>query len=294
MNITTAPVIESIRPKAEFLQRFFGEDVVAVETHKEIISTGVQLHYADVMISPAQDQPEEIAFLNFYPVDEGKHYLQLSFLPESNAKSDDDSYRVIQMVFNPAFFCQWSNGLICKKQPFRFDRSTEQAFALNGQSREALEVLMKPGNEADDFIHALRRQEAAIALLRHALEAFLVPDEANRLPACSFLSNSGERDKVLDAQRIIMEHLDRPLTIKELSREAGMNECYLKKGFKAMFGKTIHEFQQFQRIERSKELLLQGNMSINEVAFKMGFGSASHFSTSFKKIAGMKPCELLG
>ena len=95
------------------------------------------------------------------------------------------------------------------------------------------------------------------------------------------------------AEQIIMNSLDQPLTIKELSKQVGMNECYLKKGFKAMFQKTIHEYQQHQRIEHSKNLLLQGGLSVNEVAFKMGYNSASHFSTTFKKIVGMKPCDVL-
>jgi len=281
------------RPQPAFLQRFLGEDAVTADMNSTTISNGVQLYFADVLLCPIQDEPEEMAYLNFYPVEDGNYYLQLSFLPECNQGKTNDSYRVAQLVFSPSFFQQWPNGLICKKQPFRFDRSAEQAFTLNASCQESLDILLNNVGKADDFVSALRKQEGAIALLRYALEAFLVPDEANKLPACSFLSNSSERDKVLETQKIIMDNLDHPLTIKELSREVGMNECYLKKGFKAMFGKTIHEFQQFQRIERSKELLLQGNVSINEVAFRMGFGSASHFSTSFKKIAGMKPCELL-
>lgn len=280
------------RPKAEFLQRFLGDDAVTAEISSAAISAGIYLHYADVLLCPSQDEPEEMAYLHFYPVADGNYYLQLSFLPECNQKAEE-SYRVAQLIFHPAFFNQWPDGLIAGKQPFRFDRCTEQAFTLNAQGRESLEALLKENTGSDDFIQSLRRQEMAISLLRFALEAFMVPDEANKLPACSFLSNNSERDKVLETQRIIMENLDRPMTIRELSREVAMNECYLKKGFKAMFGKTIHEYQQFQRIERSKELLLEGNCSINEVAFKMGFGSASHFSTSFKKIAGMKPCELL-
>jgi AraC-like DNA-binding protein len=280
------------RPKAEFLQRFLGDGAITADMQSADISTGIELHYADVLLCPSQDAPEEMAYLHFYPVEDGNYYLQLSFLPEGNLK-DDESYRVAQLVFHPSFFNQWPQGVISGKQPFRFDRCTEQAFTLNITCKESLELLLKAEAAPSDFIQSLRRQEAAIGLLRYALEAFLVPDEANKLPACSFLSNNSERDKVLDTQRIIMEHLDQPMTIRELSREVGMNECYLKKGFKAMFGKTIHEYQAFQRIERSKELLLEGSYSVNEVAFKMGFGSPSHFSTSFKKIAGMKPCELL-
>jgi len=280
------------RPKAEFLRRYLGDDAVTTGLRSLALSKGVQLHYADVLLCPSQDEPEEIAYLHFYPVEDGNYYLQLSFLPECDPRKKE-SYRVAQLIFGPEFFSQWPGGMIAGRQPFRFDRCAEQAFALNPGSRETLEALLREDAGTDDFVQSLRRQEAAIGLLRYALEAFLVPDEANRLPACSFLVHNSERDKVLETQRIIMETLDQPMTIRELSREVGMNECYLKKGFKAMFGKTIHEYQQFQRIERAKELLLQGNYSINEVAFKMGFGSASHFSTSFKKIAGMKPCELL-
>lgn len=274
------------------LKRFFGDYCTTVSCTANELSSNVDLHVADVMPSANQDGQDEVALLNFYPVEEGKYYLQLTFIPEYNS-SPDQSHRVIQLVFQPDFFLQWPNALVCRKQPFRFDRSTEQAFSLNSTAREALEVLNNFQNKEQDLVVMLRRQEAAILLLRFALEAFIVPDEANKLPACSFLSNNRERDKVMDAQRIIMDRLDQPLTIRELSREVGMNECYLKKGFKAMFGKTIHEFFQFQRIEKAKELLQQKNLSVNEVAFRLGFGSASHFSTSFKKIAGMKPCELL-
>lgn len=281
-----------VRPKAEFLQRLLGDDTVTAGNSSIAISSGIHLYYADVLLCPSQDEPEEMAYLHFYPVADGNYYLQLSFLPECNTKNTDP-YRVVQLVFHPSFFSQWPEVLVAGKQPFRFDRCSEQAFTLNAQGREALEALLKELAGKEDFLRSLRRQEMAIGLLRLALEAFLVPDEAQKLPACSFLSNNSERDKVLETQRIIMDSLDRPMTIRELSREVAMNECYLKKGFKAMFGKTIHEYQQYQRIERAKELLLEGNYSINEVAFKMGFGSASHFSTSFKKIAGMKPCELL-
>jgi AraC-like DNA-binding protein len=280
------------RPRTEFLERFLGNEAVTSGIKNYTISRGLQLYLAEVELCPMRDEPEERAYLNFYPVADGKAYLQLSFFPECRPASATQ-YRVVQLVFQPEFFKQWPQTLVCSKQPFRCDRSAEQAFSLNQNGSEALDLIVQTTETNDDFVQCIRRQEAALLLLRYALEAYMVPDEANKLPACSFLSNTGERDKVLETRRIILDNLEHPLTIRELSREVGMNECYLKKGFKAMFGKTIHEYQQRERIDRAKELLLEGKYSINEVAFKMGFGSASHFSTSFKKIAGMKPCELL-
>jgi AraC-like DNA-binding protein len=97
----------------------------------------------------------------------------------------------------------------------------------------------------------------------------------------------------MEARRVVEMHFDNPLTIKELSRKVAMNECYLKKGFKALTGKTIHEYTQDLRISKAKEMLQQQGLSVSDVANTLGFSSISHFSTAFKKATGMKPCELL-
>jgi AraC-like DNA-binding protein len=284
----------TIRPPSGFIQHLLGADAEAEPVERFGVSAGIDLFYTDIIISPTQSEPEEMAYLNFYPIASDTYYLQLSFLPEYSNVSNEP-YRIIQLVFNPSFFDQWSAQLLSGHQPFRADRSTEQAFTLKNAGKDILEQLLKENEQTNgkDFMSFLRKQEYAISLLRYALEAFMVPDEANKLPACGFLNNSSERDKVLQTQSIILANLETPMTIKALSREVGMNECYLKKGFKAMFGKTIHEYQQIERIAKAKELLAKEMYSINEVAFMMGFGSPSHFSTSFKKITGMKPCELL-
>ena len=75
------------------------------------------------------------------------------------------------------------------------------------------------------------------------------------MPTCRFLAYESERDKVMEARNIIELQLDRPITIRELSRKVAMNECYLKKGFKALTGRTINDYQQELRIAKAKELL---------------------------------------
>ena len=110
---------------------------------------------------------------------------------------------------------------------------------------------------------------------------------------CKFLSNEADRDKVLRAREVLLEHIGEPITIKQLSRKVAMNECYLKKGFKEMFGTTIFDFYQSQRMEHAKYLLYQKGLSVTEVSDILGYSSISHFSTAFKKQTGLKPCELL-
>ena len=91
----------------------------------------------------------------------------------------------------------------------------------------------------------------------------------------------------------MLQSIGNPVTIKELSRKVAINECYLKKGFKEVFGMTIFEFFQQQRMEHAKYLLHEKGLSVTEASVALGYSSIAHFSTAFKKQTGLKPCELL-
>ena len=110
---------------------------------------------------------------------------------------------------------------------------------------------------------------------------------------CKFLANEQDREKIVKAREILLQHIGEPLTIKELSRKVAINECYLKKGFKELFGTTIFDFYQSQRMEHARYLLYEKGLSVTEVSMLLGYSSISHFSTAFKKHTGLKPCELL-
>ena len=100
-------------------------------------------------------------------------------------------------------------------------------------------------------------------------------------------------ENIYKAREVLIQHIGEPITIKELSRKVAMNECYLKKGFKEMFGTTIFDFYQSQRMEHARFLLYEKGLSVTEVSMLLGYSSISHFSTAFKKHTGLKPCELL-
>ncbi len=135
-------------------------------------------------------------------------------------------------------------------------------------------------------------QSKSLELLLYSSDQFIKHDE-EELYGCRFLSHKKDREKLVKARDILMSHLDSPVTIKELARMVAMNECYLKKGFKAMFGTTIYDYFQKERMERARFLLNEKGLPVSEVAIMMGYSCISHFSTAFKKHTGIKPCELL-
>lgn len=56
-------------------------------------------------------------------------------------------------------------------------------------------------------------------------------------------------------------------------------------------GRTIENYFTALRIECIKELLLEGQMSLSEIAFVTGFSSVPHLSTRFKQATGMTPTQ---
>ena len=172
---------------------------------------------------------------------------------------------------------------------FRHPYSFTQTIALCGKTRVLLEGLLNH-NYSESLENIFVNAQTQMLLL-NTLDC--MDDKELNVINCKFLSNELDRDKVLKAREILLEQIGEPITIKQLSRKVAMNECYLKKGFKEMFGTTIFEFYQSQRMEHAKYLLYQKGLSVTEVSEILGYSSISHFSTAFKKHTGLKPCELL-
>lgn len=272
-------------------ERFLGSGTRAVSMSKIEVSAVIAAHKYAVVL-PDNATQEDRGLLSLYPVDDNRYCLQLSYLEVSDTSDTEGLVYILRYM--PDFFTAFPPETLMANQPFRFDQTTEQQFSVCGQARELLAALdAAPIALPTLFVSALQRTELAMHLLRRALECIVAPFTTCQVPACRFLAYEGERDKIMMAMSIIRQSLDQPHTIKELSRKVAMNECYLKKGFKALAGKTIHEYQQELRIDMARKLLQEQGRSVTDVANTLGFSSISHFSTAFKKVTGLKPCDLL-
>jgi AraC family transcriptional regulator len=84
-------------------------------------------------------------------------------------------------------------------------------------------------------------------------------------------------------------HIDQPLTIEVLSREAGASSSHLRHWFKQATGTTVHRYVVRRRIERARLLLLQDRMSVAEVALEVGFAHQSHMARWMRRELGYTP-----
>ena len=67
----------------------------------------------------------------------------------------------------------------------------------------------------------------------------------------------------------------------------GMDYHYLSNLFSSVENITIEQFIILQKIERAKELLKYGELTLSEIAYKLGYSSVQHLSNQFKKITGL-------
>ena len=93
------------------------------------------------------------------------------------------------------------------------------------------------------------------------------------------------------AREIIINNMDNPYSLLALSRQVGINDFKLKKGFKEIFGTTVFKYLFEERMERAKTLLLADNLCISEIATIVGYQNPSHFTNAFKRRFGYNPSD---
>ena len=206
-----------------------------------------------------------------------------------------ESVDVLSFKFSPVHLSQFirsrtNDTLTDDILNFKHSSSFTKILPLCGKTRMVIEALLNhtyAGSLENIYINAQTQM-----LLLYSLDCMVGEKELDVIN-CKFLANEADREKISKAREILIEHIGEPITIRELSRKVAINECYLKKGFKEMFGTTIFDFYQSQRMEHARYLLYEKGLSVTEVSVMLGYSSISHFSTAFKKHTGLKPCELL-
>nr|WP_262910942.1 AraC family transcriptional regulator [Flaviramulus multivorans] len=74
-----------------------------------------------------------------------------------------------------------------------------------------------------------------------------------------------------------------------ISEKLNVDYNHISSMFSSTQGLTIEKYIILQRIERAKELLVYNELSLSEIAYKLGYTNVQHLSTQFKKITGLTP-----
>lgn len=139
-----------------------------------------------------------------------------------------------------------------------------------------------PGLNTQLFVEQLQ-----ITLAMHLIRSYGV----RQVP--SFTHKDGlSSQQLARVKDYIDAHLELPLGLAELARQAGISQFYFSRAFKRSLGITPHQYVIAQRVERAKKLIRQCKLSLVEIALECGFANQGHLNWHIKRLTGATPKQI--
>ena len=91
------------------------------------------------------------------------------------------------------------------------------------------------------------------------------------------------------AQSFVASHYAEPITVDDIARAANVSSSYLTRLFRQQMETSPHDYLLRYRINHAKQLLMETDLGVGDIARKVGFTSESNFSYRFSKICGTTP-----
>ena len=173
------------------------------------------------------------------------------------------------------------------------DGADEQLFArgyvfdFGGRFRELKAVLGKIDGEIAE--KKPYWQTAVLSCVNELLIMILRCTGLNNVSVKEELPPKASKQPLWFVKRYLELYFIKNITLDELSEKFFINKYYLIRAFKQTYGKTPMQYLQEIRINQAKELLVNTDMSITQIAAQMGFASASHLAQVFRRYTGKTP-----
>ncbi|MFC6332741.1 response regulator [Paenibacillus septentrionalis] len=104
--------------------------------------------------------------------------------------------------------------------------------------------------------------------------------------------NSKHRQMTNFMIRFVHENYSNNITIKQLADELQLSKNYLGQIFRNVTGESFNQYVTRVRMEKAKQMIIEGKLYIYEIAEKVGYTNIPYFSSQFKKITGVNPTDL--
>jgi AraC-like DNA-binding protein len=142
---------------------------------------------------------------------------------------------------------------------------------------------------SDQFNGALRR-----AFLEGAvLQLFAIQAAAVLGGQVSQIWSGRDRASIEEARARLLADVRNPPSAAELAQAVGMSEKALNAGFREVFGATVFETLRNERLEHARLALENTDLSLKEIATRIGYNQVTNFTTAFAMRYGMPPRRYL-
>lgn len=157
---------------------------------------------------------------------------------------------------------------------------------IEGLTLGADDYITKPFN---NDILALKIKRL-IGLKQKGLKRTLIDPTPSKIEITSL-----DEQLIEKAVKYVEDNISRSdLSVEELAQQMGMSRVHLYKKISALTGKSPIEFIRLLRLKRATQYLTESQLTIAEIAYKLGFNNPKYFSKYFKEEFGILPSEYQG
>lgn len=163
--------------------------------------------------------------------------------------------------------------------PQRFERDGDMLTCGGGAAATEMMISIIAKDYGEDF---------AIAVSDMCLNG---PDITTRSEQRSSIAKaiSSRNPRILAVLRAMYDNIETPLSLDELSEQAGLSRRQIERQFKQLLNEPPAQTYRNIRLDRARTLLMETNMSVMEASMATGFNSDSVFSRHFKARYGETP-----
>lgn len=162
----------------------------------------------------------------------------------------------------------------------------EFSYAKKAVSVRAIEYLLKPA----DIKELTLALDEAIRLADESVER---PERNSKGAVDGVEDNSTNR--IAQVTETIKTYLDEnyknDISLLDVAEEMGYSEAYFCKVFKQCFDKSFIMYLSEYRVNKAKELLASGEVSVKDISSEVGYHDSNYFTKVFKRVEGVTPTE---
>ena len=91
------------------------------------------------------------------------------------------------------------------------------------------------------------------------------------------------------ASSYMLEHMDKKITISEISEKMHVSQTQLKNSFRNYYGESVYKHIRSRKMQQAASLLAEGQLSVMEIAGMIGYENCSKFAAAFRGEYGVSP-----
>lgn len=172
----------------------------------------------------------------------------------------------------------------------------EFEYAKKAIGLDVFDYLLKPYDE-EQLKKLIERVRVKIKEKRRYKEflASVKDDEDFNLikPDTYIKAQQSTSKQVKSAIQYIIDNYAEKIKIEDVANNLAVSPSYLSRRFKEETHHTFHDFFNKYRIQKSIELLKEGDYKVYEISYMVGFNDYKHYATVFKKYTKLSPKEFL-